>query len=208
MSPHILIVGTVPYNTKSTSRAFESYFSKWERENLAQIFSNTKKPCKGHCGTLFQITDHRVLKRWFDPNVKTGQVFLYDNLETEWTDTSLEVNSTAIETAYRLGGKHTSFTHLMRGVLWRKRFWCTPELNKWMDDFHPDCVFLSFSNDYFIPQIALYAAKRYNIPIVSSIGDDYYFNSHFSLSPFYHLYKLSHYVKSLSSLHFLSFVHI
>ena len=44
--PRVLIVGTVPYNKKSTSRAFESYFSGWERENLAQIFSNTEKACK------------------------------------------------------------------------------------------------------------------------------------------------------------------
>lgn len=35
-------------------------------------------------------------------------------------------------------------------------------------------------------------SKRYNIPIVYSIGDDYYFNYNFSLSPFYHLYKLQY----------------
>ena len=48
MHPRVLIVGTVPYNTKSTSRAFDAYFHYWEKENIAQIFSNTKKPCKGH----------------------------------------------------------------------------------------------------------------------------------------------------------------
>ena len=29
-------------------------------------------------------------------------------------------------------------------------------MNKWLDEFKPECVFLSFSDDYFIPQIALY----------------------------------------------------
>ena len=47
MHPRVLIVGTVPYNTKSTSRAFDAYFHYWEKENIAQIFSNTKKPCRG-----------------------------------------------------------------------------------------------------------------------------------------------------------------
>ena len=61
MHPRVMIVGTVPYNTKSTSRAFDAYFHYWEKENLAQIFSNTKKPCKGHCKTLFQITDYRAV---------------------------------------------------------------------------------------------------------------------------------------------------
>ena len=42
MHPRVLIVGTVPYNRKSTSRAFDAYFHYWEKENIAQIFSNTK----------------------------------------------------------------------------------------------------------------------------------------------------------------------
>lgn len=189
MDYRVLIVGTVPYNKKSTSRAFESYFSGWDRDCLAQIFSNSKTPCKGHCGSLFQITDHRMLRRWLNPGVKTGKVFRYDELEEQWADNDLEVGSAVIEKAYRIGQKHTPLTHLLRGVLWRKAFWCTQELQNWMDDFRPECVFLAFSDDYFINQIALYAAKRYDIPIVSCIGDDYYFNRHFSLNPFYVLYK-------------------
>ena len=189
MHPRLLIVGTVPYNTKSTSRAFDAYFHYWEKENIAQIFSNTKKPCKGHCETLYQITDHRILQRWMGKKIDTGVIYHYDDLENEWTDTSLELGSEAAEVAYKFGQKHTPITHLLRGVLWRKRFWRTEELNIWLDEFKPECVFLAFSDDYFIPQIALYVAKRYNIPIVSCIGDDYYFNVTKTMNPFYLLYK-------------------
>lgn len=189
MHPRVLIVGTVPYNTKSTSRAFDAYFHNWEKDNLAQIFSNTKKPCKGHCETLFQITDHRILQRWLGKRVETGVLFHYDELEAEWRDNDLELGSAKIEAAYKLGRKHTPLTHLLRGILWRKRFWCTEKLNRWLDEFRPEAVFLAFSDDYFIPEIALYAAKRYRIPIVSCIGDDYYFNTEKTWNPFYHLYK-------------------
>lgn len=189
MHPRILIVGTVPYNKKMSSRAFDAYFHNWEKENLAQIFSNTKEPVKGHCGTLYQITDHQMLMRWLKPKTETGRIFRYDELCEEGETDRTAAESEAIQKAYRFGRKHTAFTHLLRGLLWRKRFWCTEKLNRWLDAFQPECVFLSFSDDYFIPQIALYVAKRYNIPIVSSIGDDYYFNKRFSLSPLYHLYK-------------------
>ena len=50
-------------------------------------------------------------------------------------------------------------------------------------------MFLAFSDDYFIPQIALYVAQRYHVPIISCIGDDYYFNLNKTLNPLYHLYK-------------------
>lgn len=192
MHPRILIVGTVPYNKRSSSRAFEAYFHNWEKENCAQIFSNPKKPCKGHCKTLYQITDHSLLKRWMGKKNEIGTIFHYDDLEDEWSTNDLEVESKTAQKAYKFGRKHTPLTHILRGILWKKRFWCTKKLNDWLDEFKPECVFLSFSDDYFILKIALYVAKRYNIPIVSSIGDDYYFNKHFSLSPFYQIYKETH----------------
>ena len=193
MSRHkrVLIVGTVPYNEMSTSRAFDSYFHFWEKENLAQIFSNAKTPAKGHCGTLFQITDERMLRRRFNRNIDTGRVFEYDELPDKWSDSSLEVGL-KVSGMYRLGSKKNSVIYLLRRLIWKKKYWCSDKLLKWIDSFSPECVFLSFSDDYFIPQIALFIAERYNIPIVSSIGDDYYFNYNFSLSPLYHIYKCSY----------------
>lgn len=192
MHPRLLIVGTVPYNTKSTSRAFDAYFHYWEKDNIAQIFSHTKTPCKGHCETLYQITDKRMLQRWLGKKTDTGVIYHRENLPDEWTDTNLELGDSTTEAIYKIGWKHTPFTHLMRGIVWRKRFWCTEKLNKWLDQFEPECVFLAFSDDYFIPQIAMYVAERYNIPIVSCIGDDYYFNTERTISPLYHLYKFTY----------------
>ena len=75
MHQKILIVGTVPYNRQMSSRAFESYFSNWEKENLAQIFSNPNDPVQGHCGTFFQITDKRMLIRRLK-KMDTGVIYL------------------------------------------------------------------------------------------------------------------------------------
>ncbi|HAN21283.1 MAG: hypothetical protein A2Y15_02250 [Clostridiales bacterium GWF2_36_10] len=192
MKPKVLIVGTVPYNRKSTSRAFESYFCEWEKENLAQIFSNTKQPAKGHCRTLYQITDQRLVKKRFNRSLETGVIFNDKDLPPEWEDNSLEVGSSFFSKLYKLGSKKTPLIYLIRKLIWTKKYWCTDKLNLWLDEFKPQCVFLSFSDDFFIPQIAVYIAERYNIPIVSSIGDDYYFDFKFSLSPFYYIYKLKY----------------
>lgn len=192
MNKKILIVGTVPYNEKSTSRAFASYFSGMPRENLAQIFSNTKKPVKGHCNTLYQITDQRMLQRRFNRKIMTGKVFHYDELETAWKDNDLEVNSNTVAKMYSIGKNKYSLVYLIRKCIWKKKYWCTPELDQWLEDFKPDCVFLSFSDDFFIPQIALYVSKKFDVPIISSIGDDYYFNYNRTISPLYHIYKLSY----------------
>lgn len=190
--PRLLIVGTVPYNRQSTSRAFDAYFHNWPHDKIAQVFSDPNEPLKGHCGTLYQITDNRMLQRWLHKGVKTGKVFNYEELQTE---SSARAKSNAavsdkniISKLQKFGRKHTPFSHLMRKLLWRKRYWNTPEFNEWLETFNPECVFLSFSNDFFILEIALYVARKFNIPICSSTGDDYYFDGKFSLDPLYYLY--------------------
>lgn len=190
--PKLLIVGTTPYSTQDQSRSFDAFFHFWEKESIAQIFCKPQSPVKGHCGTLFQITDYRMLQRWKGKQLDTGKVYNYDELPDSNESTCRTDETEAAPFAYKFGLRHSPLTHLLRGLLWRKRFWCTEALNEWLDNFNPECVFLSFSDDYFIPQIALYVAERYNIPIVNSILDDYYFNTRFSLNPLYWWYKLSY----------------
>lgn len=147
--PRLLIVGTVPYNTKDSSRAFEAYFHNWEKENIAQIFSDPQTPVKGHCGTLFQITDYRLLQRWKGKNVDTGNVYNYADLPETTESIDRVDESKKARWAYRIGAKHSPFTHFLRAVLWQKCFWCTSKLNAWLDEFKPECIFLSFSDDFF-----------------------------------------------------------
>lgn len=189
--PRLLIVGTVPYNRQSTSRAFDAYFHGWEKENLAQVFSDPVEPIKGHCGRLYQITDRRMLSRWFHKDVQTGRAFKYEDLQEESPNAGRDADGKASELVSRLksiGKKHSPLSHLMRKALWRKKYWNTPEFNKWLEEFNPECVFLSFSNDFFILEIALYTAKKFEIPICSSTGDDYYFDNKLTLDPFFYLY--------------------
>jgi len=176
--PKILIVGTQPYNKTVQSRAFDSYFHNWEKENLAQVFSDSRIPPQGHCETLYQITDKRLLKRRLH-KIDTGLVFTFDELPVD-----------AAEGVSGFAPKHRgSFWHLARKAIWRKRYWNTPKFNQWLEAFKPDIVFLAWSRDFFIFDISIYIAQKFNIPIILSITDDYVFDRHFSLSPLYLIYQ-------------------
>ncbi len=190
MHHRVLIVGTIPYNQNTSSRAFDAYFHNWEKENLRQIFSNTKTPIKGHCGSLYQITDQMLLKCYLRQTKEVGVIFSYDELPEEWDNAgNLEVGSRFIEKLYRIGSKESSLKHLVRKVLWKRKLWDVERLSNWLDEFKPECVFLAFSDDFFIPEIAMFVAERFDIPIMSCIGDDYYFNDKKSISPLYHIYR-------------------
>lgn len=192
MHPKILIVGTSPYDKQGPARAFESYFRNWERENLIQIFTSPIQPKAGHCSKLYQVTDSQILKRWFSSKIKTGVIYNYEELPSidEPTQASQDKKSSLlISKLYEIGKNKTPFTYLLRGILWKHKYWCTSRMIEFVDEFKPECVFLAFSDDFFILRIALYFAEKYNIPIVSCIGDDYYFNKSAFKSPLNYIYK-------------------
>lgn len=192
MHSKVLIVGTSPYDKQGPARAFESYFSDWEKNNLIQIFTSPIVPKAGHCSKLYQVTDSQMLKRWFSGKNKTGVIYKYEDLTSIDEPTRMnkgDVSNSFVSKLYKIGKKKTPLTYLLRGILWRQKYWCTSELVQFVDEFTPDCIFLAFSDDYFILKIALFFARRYDIPIVSCIGDDYYFIESHSHSPLSYIYK-------------------
>lgn len=129
-----------------------------------------------------------MLKKWFFPQKESGKIYKYEELEEQNSIKTIN-NSWGIKKLYSYGIAHSSTIELCRGILWLKRLWCTSQFNKWIDSFKPECVFFEFSNHIFFQQVALYIAERFNIPIVVFMGDDFYFNSRFSLSPSYWIYS-------------------
>lgn len=184
MHPRVLIIQTTPYSENYSSRSLDAEFHFWEKENVAQIFSRNIVPTKGHCGELYQITDSKLVKRWLHKAKNVSTLYRYEELSDEGTNQVLDNGS-----MQQLGTKHTPTIEILRRMLWRKKYWCTDELNAWLDKFQPQCILYNFSNHIFTQQIALYVADRYGIPIITTIGDDFYFNDQKSFSPAYHLYR-------------------
>lgn len=184
MHPKVLIIMTTPYSKSDSSRTLDAYFHFWERNKVAQIFSRNWLPNKGHCEEMFQITDSSLLKKWFHKVNTVGRVYYYDEMRDEDGNQVLADTST-VGIGYKIGSKHLPIIEILRGFLWRKKYWCNEAFLKWVDEYKPECILYNFSNHLFTQQIALFIAKRFNIPIVAIIGDDYYFNDKFSLSPIY-----------------------
>lgn len=173
--PRVIILQTTPYSMNSSSRTLDSYFHYWERDKVRQIFSRNWRPQKGHCGELYQITDANLVKRWLHRNVETGKIYRYEELDEQGTSEIMEDN-TALTHGYRIGKSHTPTIELLRGLLWRKKYWCTEYFKNWLDEYKPELVFYNFTYNLFLAKIAIYIADRYNIPIITAVADDYYFN--------------------------------
>lgn len=188
MHPRVLIIATTPYSKSDSSRAMDAYFHYWDKSCVSQIFSRNWIPTKGHCGELYQITDSALLRRWLHRVEEIGKVYRYEELSDASGNVVISENK-FLKTTYLLGSKHSPLIELMRGMLWRKKYWCTQRLEKWLDEYKPECIVYNFSNHLFTQEIALHVSQKYGIPIVAIIGDDYYFNDSYTLSPFYWLFR-------------------
>ena len=173
--PRVIILQTTPYSTNNSSRTLDAYFHYWEKDKVRQIFSRNWKPQKGHCGELYQITDASLLKRWLHRSIETGKVYRYEDLE-EQGNSEILADKAAVAYGYKIGKSHTPTVELLRGILWRKTYWCTAQLTEWLDEYKPELVFYNFTYNLFLAKIAIFIAERYNIPIITAVADDYYFN--------------------------------
>jgi hypothetical protein len=191
--PNVLIVGTVPYNESTQARALMSYFQLWslKKENAAQFFSDPREPKSGFCKTFYQLTDEMILDKILHRG-KTDLGIVFERTEIERCPKQTDKECTK-KNRYgflkKLKNFKGPFEKLLRGHLWKKRFWCNSKFLNWADDFKPDVIYCCFSDDFFILQISLFLSQRYSIPIIVQIGDDYIFNGHFSLNPFYWFYR-------------------
>lgn len=183
MLPRILIVSTTPYSTNSQSRATDTYFHDWPRENLRQIFSNSQKPMKGHCSSLYQICDIELISKIFHRKKKIGKIFNYDELSENPPDYSKDV--------LRRFKKRNWLRYYIRKKLWKRSRWLSEELCEWVEKFKPEIIYCGLSDDYFILDISYYFSQKYNIPIVIGIGDDYYFLKRHNIfvKPYFKSYK-------------------
>lgn len=186
--PRIIIIQTTPYSTNSSSRSLDSYFHFWERDKVRQIFSRNWKPQKGHCGELYQIKDSDLLKKWLHRPVDVGTIYRYEDLDEQGISQVIDDGELTSQ-GYKIGRSHTPTVEILRGLLWRKKYWCSEKLIKWLDDFKPELIFYNFTYNLFLQKIVLFIADRYDIPIVTAVGDDYYFNDKKSLSPAYRLFR-------------------
>lgn len=181
--PRLLMVGTVPYDPNESSRALDTYFHDWPKDKLRMIFSNANIPMKWNYESLYQITDYDVLSVLRKKAKVAGRILNYCDLKEESIkDTSNKLSKFK---------KKNFFRYYARYFLWRRKRWLSQEMLNWVDEYKPEAIYICFSDDYFILDIACYFSDKYNIPVIAQIGDDYYFkkNKNPLLVPYLHKYK-------------------
>lgn len=169
----VLIISHNPITTyNSMGRTFLGLFSSFSKEELCQLYIYPTIPNIDKCISYFRITDKEVLKSVLPWN-KTGKIINkkdinYDNLLYEKENDSV---------LYTNKQKHKIFKLLCRSTIWKLGKWYSKNLNQWITNEKPDVIFAAPGLSAFFYNIITKISKKFHLPIVLYVCDDFYFSS-------------------------------
>ena len=159
--------------TESMGRTLGTYFSGWDKNDLAQFYIHSEVPTSNVCQNYFNLTDKDAIKSIFTR--RCGRVLGKEDIQQDRNGTRTDTGVTA--KIYQKGRKRTPLIYIARNLIWRFSGWKNKRLKNWLDEFNPDVVFFASGDYAFTYRIALWMAKRKKIPLVVSCMDDYYLNN-------------------------------
>ena len=169
----VLIIGHLPVATQNNMGiTFLSLFSRFQRQELCQLYIYPAYPDVDRCASFYRVTDKEVLSSLpkfgrpggpVDPSLITPSQGLYEVAEDEGF--------------YRNRKNKSALRRLLRDAMWSLSRWYGPRLKQWLREQKPDCIFIAPGVAKFIYNMTLKIAKKEGIPIITYICDEYYFVS-------------------------------
>lgn len=162
----VLIISNACFsNTDSNGRTLSQLFSDFPSDELAQFFVYGT-PDYSICQDYYKVTDHDALMSFLKQKEK-GSVVKEKLSTVQCSDAS----STRKK-------KKTPQKMLLREVVWKFGRWNGENLNQWLENIQPKCVFLFLADNIFLLELAHKVATKYGIPIIVYSTEDYYFKKY------------------------------
>ena len=167
----VLIISHNPVSPQSSmGKTFLSLFSKFEPNELCQLYIYPTLPNEQCCSSFFRMTDKEALKHLILRG-KMGREVLPEEIFSEQG----AYEYAADEAFYRNKKNKSPLRRLLRDFVWKFAPWYNSKLKNWIEREKPTCVFVAPGVAGFIYDFALNISKDFHLPIVTYICDEYYF---------------------------------
>lgn len=168
----ILIISHNPISTvNNNGKTMLTLFSSCKKEELCQLYVAPVLPDIEKCDSYFRITDKDVLKSYYQFKVKGREIKSSEIDMSQHTQYENEKD----EKLYRNPKNKQPLRLLLRDAMWRWAKWHNKTLIAWIQRQQPTHIFIVPGTSKFIYNIAIKISKKFGLPIISYICDDYYF---------------------------------
>ncbi len=192
--PKILVVSTNAWRDNTGINTLIQFFQCWDNTRIAQIYAKASLPKTTVCNKFFRISENAVMKSVFNRKVQTGR-----EVQNETTISQADKEATAEEQKlYAHGGKRASLIlSICRELVWWAGKWKTKELDRFVDEFDADALYIPIYPTIYMGRLQKYIMKKTGKPAVSYLADDNYTYRSISKNPLalVHRFVLRKYIK-------------
>lgn len=192
--PKVLVVSTNAWRDNTGINTLIEFFKCWNPDRIAQIYTKSTLPQTTVCNKFFSISENAVMRSVINRNITTGREVYNENVNSIADNPSAEEEQ-KIYSSYK--GKVRELLSFCREIVWRFGKWKTAELDRFIDEFDADVLFIPIYPTIYMGRIQKYIISRTQKPVVSYLADDNYTYKSVHKDPIslIHRYILRKYVK-------------
>ena len=165
MKKVLIVTGTPFRDDTNNGKTLCALFSKFNSEELAQIYFAPSIPNVSSCGAYYQVHEKQLVKSIFGLiSKKCG-----GPVSCDVTSKGAQRYGTSL-----ISTKDTNMMRLLRDFLWDFSCWKNRNLKQWLDNVKPDVVFAFLPRSKRSAKFISWLAKRYRVELVMFATDDHY----------------------------------
>lgn len=165
----VLLVSHNPVSmNQNMGKTILTLFSAFHRDELCQLYIYPSIPDVDACSSFYRITDKDILKSYYRFHVYGQRVEAVPGKGAIFENPS-------DQKLYRHKNNHAAWKCIARDGMWKHAKWYNDELETWLDEQKPTCIFVAPGRAKLLYDIAMQLADGMNIPIITYLCDDFYF---------------------------------
>lgn len=185
--PKVLIPCINAWRDESGIRTLIDIFSHWDKDCIAQIYTRADLPKTKICKNFFQISENEVLHSIIKRNKYIGRrVYNEADILDKYDKSAMLEEHERYAKARK---KHSWLMSICREIVWALGKWKSKELDRFIDEFDPDVLFLPIYPTVYMGWIQLYIMKKTNKPVICYLADDNYTYKTCSKNPLAYLHR-------------------
>lgn len=169
--PKVLVVSTNAWRDNTGINTLIEFFKCWYPDRIAQIYTKSTLPQTTVCNKFFSISENAVMKSVIKRNIMTGMEVYNENINSI-ADNPSAVEEQKIYSSYK--GKVRELLSFCREIVWKFGKWKTAELDRFIDEFDADVMYIPIYPTIYMGRIQKYIISRTQKPVVSYLADDNY----------------------------------
>lgn len=169
--PKVLVVSTNAWRDNTGINTLIEFFKCWNPDRIAQIYTKSTFPKTTVCNKFFSISENAVMRSVINRTITTGKE-VHNETVNSIMDNPLAQEEQKIYSSYK--GKVRELLSFCREIVWKFGKWKTAEMDRFIDEFDADVLFIPIYPTIYMGRIQKYIISRTQKPVVSYLADDNY----------------------------------